>query len=451
LLGCFSLDVEGDDATGQQTLADRIARACAERGLKFTESAVALDCALFMQHRVHSEFNDYKKIAATVRFDAEETLATDISDMAVAFRIASKEPSGAHLDVFTAQRSVLSDLLLSLQSNGIDPVTVSPDAWCLSRYLAQSDRPGEGGRIYALLSDRRGYLIGTPNTDGNSFTRAFPVGPSQDRTALLARESLVTTALSGSGEPVTKLYVLDALNGQMASELRSRIPFEVEDCDVAAIGRIDGGALTDCRNMVDFAIAYGAALPDSQKDRGTDFRTDHMPYLGRTRRLQRAVRFLSISLTVLLLALGVYAHTQLTRVGQYRIAQREKLEPDYLAVMPGEQRLPDTMRGAVQRLASALRTIRANTSGIGADRETMEAKLTLVLQALNACAAQTDLNIETVTLSGANIVISGDTSRRPNTLRVFDAMEKSGLVRKKEGYVEKGGRDTFTITVEPRK
>jgi len=77
--------------------------------------------------------------------------------------------------------------------------------------------------------------------------------------------------------------------------------------------------------------------------------------------------------------------------------------------------------------------------------------LTLVLQALNACAAQTDLNIDTITLSGANIVISADTSRRPNTLRVFDAMEKAGLARKQESYVEKGGRDTFTITVEPKK
>ena len=119
-------------------------------------------------------------------------------------------------------------------------------------------------------------------------------------------------------------------------------------------------------------------------------------------------------------------------------------------VMPGEEKLPDAMRGAVQKLASAVRIVRAN-KGIGTDQGTISAQLTLVLQALNACAAQTDLNVDTVTLSAANIVISGDTSRRPNTLRVFDAIEKTGLVRKKEGYVEKGGRDTFVITVEPRK
>ncbi len=451
LLGCFSLDIDGEEPPGQQTLADRIAQACAARGLKFTESAVALDCALFMQHSVHSEFSDYKKIAATVRFDAEETLATDISDMAVAFRIASKGQTGAQLDVFTAQRSTLSDILLSLQSNGIDPVAVSPDAWCLSRYLAQWGRSEEADRVYALLSDARGYLIGTPNGDEVSFTRAFPVGPSQDRKALLTRETLVTAALGGSGQSAPKLCVLDALNGLKASDLGPRVPFEVEDCDLAAMGRIDPAELTDCRNVVDFAIAYGAALPESEKDKGTNFRVDHMPYLGKTLRLRKAVRFLSVSLTVLLLALGVYAQMHLMRVNRYRAVQREKLEPDYLAVMPGEEKLPATMRAAVQKLGGAVRAVRAKQSGIGADRETIAAKLTLVLQALNACAAQTDLNIDTITLSGANIVISADTSRRPNTLRVFDAMEKAGLARKQESYVEKGGRDTFTITVEPKK
>lgn len=450
LLGAFSLDLDGDEPSGQQGLADRIARACAERGLKFTESAVALDCALFMQHSVHSEFSDYKKIAATVRFDAEETLATDISDMAVAFRIVSKGQTGAHLDVFTAQRSILSDILLSLQSNGIDPVAVSPDAWCLSRYLAHYGKPEEGGRVYALLSDARGYLVGAANQDEVSFTRAFPVGPSQDRKALLTRETLVTAALGGPGSSTTRLCVLDALNGTMASELGSRVPFDVEDCDLAAMAQIDRSELTDCRNVVDFAIAYGAALPESEKDKGANFRNDHMPYLGKTLRLQRAVRFLSISVTVLLLALGVYVQTQLMLVNRYRSVQREMLEPDYLAVMPGEEKLPETMRAAVQKLASALRTIRAN-KGIGADQGTISAKLTMVLQALNACAGQTDLNVDTITISGANIVISGDTSRRPNTLKVFDAMEKAGLARKKEGYVEKGGRDTFTITVEPKK
>lgn len=450
LLGCFSLDISQEEQPSQQMLADRIAQTCAERGLKFSESAVALDCALFMQHKVHSEFEDYKKIAATVRFDTEEALATDVSEMAVAFRMASKGQIGTNLDVFTAQRSVLTDILLSLQSNKIDPVAVVPDASCLARYLGAHQASQEASCAYALLSDTRGYLIGPPNTDGASFTRAFLVGPSQDRKALLTREAMITAAVNGVGDSTARLCVLDAHNGLKADDLGSRIPFETDDCDLGAIRGIGRDDLADCSNVVDFAIAYGAALPEPEKDKGTNFRNDHMPYMGKTLRLQRSVRFLSISLTVLLLACGVYAQTQLMRVNRYQATLRETLESHYLAVMPGEERLPDSMRGAVQKLGGTLRMIRANKTGIG-DQETISAKMTLVLQALNACAAQADLNIDTITLSSANVVISGNTSKRSNTLKVFDAMEKAGLMRKKEGYVEKGGRDTFTITVEPRK
>ncbi len=450
LLGCFSLDVDEEEPGGQQALADRIAEACTERGLKFSESAVALDCASFMQHSVHSEFSDYRKIAATVRFDTEEALATDVSDMAVAFRIASTDQTGAKLDVFTAQRSVLSDIILSLQSTGVDPVAIYPDASCLSRYVGANESSQETGGVYALLSDSRGYLIGSQNGEGSAFTRAFLVGPSQDRKALLAREALITAAMMGSGDSSPRLRVLDAQDALKASDLDGRVPFAVDDCDLLAIRQVDHSELADCSNVVDFAIAYAAALPESDKDKGANFRNDHMPYLGKAVRFQKAVRFLSISLTVLLLALGVYAQTQMMQVNRDRAALRGKLEPAYLAVMPGEERLPDTMRGTLQKLRGAVRMIRANKTGIG-DQETISSKLTLVLQALVSCAAQTDLNIDTITLSKANIVVTGDTSRRPNTLKVFDAMDKAGLARKQEAYIEKGGRDTFTITVEPKK
>jgi len=119
LLGCFSVSVEGQQENAQQALAERIAQGCSERDMKFGQAAVALDCTLFMQHAVHSEFSDYKKIAATVRFDTEEALAMDVSDVAVAFRIASSDDSGSNLDVFTAQRSVLTEILLALQGAGL--------------------------------------------------------------------------------------------------------------------------------------------------------------------------------------------------------------------------------------------------------------------------------------------------------------------------------------------
>ena len=75
----------------------------------------------------------------------------------------------------------------------------------------------------------------------------------------------------------------------------------------------------------------------------------------------------------------------------------------------------------------------------------------LVLQALNTCAAQADLNLDVVTLTAQSITVNGDTSGRPSTLKVFDSMEKAGLTLQKTGYIQKGRRDTFTITMEPKK
>ena len=120
ILGCFSVSVEESDEPNLRVLANLISQGCAERELGFSEVAVALDCAMFMQHNVHSEFDDAKQIASTIRFDTEEALATDITDVAIAFKITSSNQTGSELAVFTAQRKILSDILISLQSNNIE-------------------------------------------------------------------------------------------------------------------------------------------------------------------------------------------------------------------------------------------------------------------------------------------------------------------------------------------
>ncbi|MHC4518446.1 MAG: hypothetical protein ACYTAS_07655 [Planctomycetota bacterium] len=71
--------------------------------------------------------------------------------------------------------------------------------------------------------------------------------------------------------------------------------------------------------------------------------------------------------------------------------------------------------------------------------------------ALKSCAAQTDLQVDMVTLTAQSIQVNGDTSSRRNTLKVFDSMEKAGLALQQTGYDQKGNRDTFTASVEPKK
>ena len=82
------------------------------------------------------------------------------------------------------------------------------------------------------------------------------------------------------------------------------------------------------------------------------------------------------------------------------------------------------------------------------DPKSISAKAALVLEALHSCAAQTDLNIDQITLTARSITLSGDTSSRSNTLKVFSAMKKMGLTLLKNDYSEKGQRNTFSLAVE---
>ncbi|MCX5646860.1 MAG: hypothetical protein NTZ17_19605 [Phycisphaerae bacterium] len=452
VLDCFSVSVDGEEQ-GQQALADRIVQACRQRKVKFTSSAVALDCASFMQHTVHSEFRDPKRIAATIRFDTEEALATDISEIAVSFRVTSGAEEGSNLDVFTVQRSVLSDILLSLQSNGIDPVAVDPDVCCLARYLGEyaktQDTP-EQSTLYAMLSGSHGYLVAVSGAGQASVLRTFLIGSAQDRTGLLIRETLVTTALADAAHPVGRLCVFDATGGLRTESLQEGTGLKVSTCDPAGLAGAKPGDGGEGVNAVDLALACGAALAPAEKADSVNLRHDHMPYLGKKRRQQNAVRLLSISVTMLLLAVGVCFHSQLIRVSKQRENLRDKLEVDYLAVMPGA--MPTPMKKASDDLEKALRHLRAEKTGAGANQGSVSAMLTLVLQSLNACARQTDLNVGSITITSTNIVIVADTSSRQNTQGAIktmrEMMKKAGITGGSESIGGTGERDAFTITAE---
>ena len=446
LLDCFSVSIEGEEMS-PQVLCDRIAHVCNERKVRFTEAAVALDCASFMQHAVHNEFSDPRKIAATVRFDTEESLATDVSDVAVTFRIASSDEEGAKLDVFTAPRPVLTEVIQSLQINGIDPISIDPDVYCLSRYLreyAPERAESDGSTLYAVLSDCRGYLVVLSGQRELVTLRTFLIGPAQDRTSLLAREALVTAALAPA-HPVRQVCAYDVAGGLVLQSMGEKTGLPGGEYDLVALAGVAPEKVADCRVPADLALAYGAVLGLSDRANSVNFRNDHMPFLGKKMRLQKAVRFLSISLTILLLSVGIFVHSKLLQENQNRKALRAKFEPDYLAVMPGKRELPSTMKQAVSDLERTKRILKAEKTGIGADQESVSAKMTLVLQALNKCAKQTNLSIKEVTITGPNITVVGATSSRQNTNVVLDAMTREGLQVNNHTVGENG---EFSVTLE---
>lgn len=457
LLDCFSVAVEGEEQ-GQQALADRLIEACRQRKIKFAAAAVALDCASFMQHTVHSEFSDPKRIAATVRFDTEEALATDISEMAVSFRILSTNEEGAQLDVFTAERAVLSDVILSLQSNGIDPVAVDPDVCCLARCLAQytqTPASSDESTLYGLLSDSRGYLVIVSGAGQASILRTFLIGSTQDRTALLTREVLVTRAMADAAHPVKQLHVFDVAGKLRAEALGETTGLKVSACDLSHLMAVKSADAGDNLNTVDLALACGAALAPAEKANSVSLRNDHLPYLGKKRRLQNAVRLLSLSVTILFLAAGVLVHSQMLTVNRYRERLCDKLEIDYMQVMPGETKMPRPIDTAVAELDKARRRLKAEKQGTGANQGSVSGLLTLVLQGINACARQTDMNIISISISATSVLITGDTSSRQNTQNAFkvlrEIMKKEGVILGAERMREDAGRDAFSITAEPAK
>lgn len=453
VLGCFSVSVQEQTEQNQQELATLIVQGCAERELQFSEVAVALDCAMFMQHNVHSDFKDPKQISQTVRFDTEEALASDVSEIAIAFKITSNDEAGSELSVFTAQRKILSDVLLSLQSNNIDPVTVEPDVSCLSRFISRNvSLPEDSHPLFGVLSRRSGYFVVPDSSDSKetSLMRTFLVGPTRARAELLAREVSITTALLDNKEPISCLRAFDSVGPVDYQQLSERLGFKASGIDFAEAASTGPQSLADCSNPVDFVIAYGAALAHLERPQSINFRSDFMPYQGKKMRMEKALKFASVSVTVLLLALGMYFQMPLLKTNEYRSELRKKFAEDYKVVMLGKP-LPATFTNALKRLSSEDRRIQNQQSGRSdTGEESMMSKLALLLEAFNKCAKQTNLKINKVSVTTKNIRIEGDTSSRSNTNKLFETVkEKLEIVQ--FNYDLKSGRDVFSITIVTKK
>ena len=460
VLGCFSVSAADKEQPPMQTLANLIAQGCAEREWKFSDAAVAMDCALFMQHAVRSQFKDPRQIASTVKFDTEETLATDIANVALAFEVTSSDQSGSDLAVFTAERKILSDILAALQQYDVDPLTMEPDVCCLSRFLSRKanvSAPQQGGVLFALLSRRSGYLIVPPRaadeaTRKANTVRTFLLGAARDRTGVLARETLVTTGIVGDTQAIASVRVFDSAGAVDCGQLAQRLGMDAAAIDLSEAAGVSPQALANCASPVDFVIAYGAALAYSDKTRKIDFRSDFAPFQGKKLRLQKALKFAAVSVTVLVIAAGLYFQTQFFSVNKDRANLRSKFAKDYGDVALEKLSANVTTRKAVTDLEKLLRRIEAEKKGLdpAGDKTSISSKLALVLAAFNKCAAQTDLRIKSISVTTKEIDITGDTSSRQNRQKLFDTIRSSGLEITRERYEWADNRENFGITVAPK-
>lgn len=455
---CFSVSL--DDNREQNTAADMaelarlIADGCAHRELRFAETAVALDCSMFMQHAVHSEFSDAKQISQTVRFDAEEALSTDISDVAVAFEISSTDETGSDLTVFTATREILSSILLSLESHNIDPITLEPDVGCLSRFILENaPAPHDADCLFAALSRSRGYFIGCTKSRQTPAKRTFLIHATQKRTDLLARQVPATAALMTKDDLVGTLRVFDSARSVDCHRLADRLGIDAAEFDLLGSLVTEPDTLSECDDAVEFAVAAGAALAHVVKGRAVNFRDDFMPFQGKKLRLQKTLKFLSISVSVLLIALGTHVTALLLQMNQYRNRLlKDKFQPEYSAVMGGTVKdPPGEIKTGVRRLGTEFRRTR-DIIGSGGSQQSVLGKLTLILEALNKSTGGTRLSIDTISIAENSISVTGSTSNRGNTLKVRNALTQTKLGTVLETLdPEKAGPDNFKFTIKPQK
>ena len=460
VLGYFSVSLQDQEQPAIQNMINQIARNCEQNKITISNVAVALDCAIFMQHNIHSDFNDPKQIAATIKFDTEEALTTDISDVALAFEINSTGEDGSDLTVFTAQRKILSEVLLSMQQHNLDPITIEPDVNCLLRLIKRKSSSDELGQatIFGILSDHSGYLVAPQNDAENnlkqtSMVRTFLVGPRQNRTELLTREILVTTALMHSGEAKKSLKVFDSAGAINVEKLGERSNLNIENIPWLENTENEIQASAHNTNPVDFSIAYGTALALFEKEHRVNFRDDFNPFQGKILKTQKALKFTAVSFVILFIAIGLYFHTQLFSTNRNIKKLRNRIAQEYKAVTFNTLPKNDSMNTIKKNLEKLKLSIENQRKGISSgDDTTISSKLTLLLSAFVKCAARTDLNIEKITINDKDIVVTGDTSSRTNTIKLFDVVKNEGFSISNDRTDTNGDRDVFSMSlaVEPK-
>jgi hypothetical protein len=175
-----------------------------------------------------------------------------------------------------------------------------------------------------------------------------------------------------------------------------------------------------------------------------------MPYQGGKERLQKAMRVLSIVVSILIFSVGLFFQIRLFEQNRYNRLLYKKLKKDYCAVMLTRE--CPASGTAVKELSGLLRRIRDVKSGQLSitGQASASAKLTLVLEAFNKCASRVNLNIDSISVGAKSISISGDTSSRGNTLKLFEEIKQTNLDILQQRLDTKGGRDSFNISVRPK-
>jgi len=426
------------DAAGQ------IASLCTERNFAYAYAAVAIDCRLYRQQKLHSEFQDQRQIAQTIRFDAEEALAIDAAQTAVAFEILSRQISGSDVSIFAASAELITEIIKSLQAHKLDPVVIEPDSICLRRIIDDLAK----GSIAVAVSPAKCFMICPAGSDGKAVVRSFLTSPAQNKTSLFAGQIMLTmSALSAEGR-ASDIKVFDTTNNLDIHMLAEQTSMPVELLNMSERIVLPEAENNDGQSL-DLIIAAGAAAALVPRTEKVDFRSDFMPYEGRKAAIEKTVKILSIGALIILAVIGTVLQMHYYSKAKDIKKLNDKFKSEYVIAMPGA-RFPASTKEAVRKLKSEINKIKDVKSGLlsASGEDSIEARLTFLFEALNGVPQNVDIDIDKISVTTKTMNITGSTNLGGH-LQLFSAFDKHPkLARGSSTFEPKEGRDNFRLTIE---
>lgn len=449
LHSCFRAAKPPAEGEKPVTLAEEVARVCAERQFAYESSALALDRGYYTQHRMRSQFSELARIDETVRFDAEEALTVDTSTLAVVFDLLRTDVAGSELNVYAADKKLLSDVLAELQAVGIDPVIFEPDAVALARFLSailsQQDRDSAAWVLFTASSCT---IVVYPHGQEAPHIRSFIV-PASGATETLVREMTLTLASLKLSGALKALHVFDPQGRIDDSIVNKRLGLPVTQFDLVAASGWSPAFIEQGIEPLALAIACGEAMGDFTKDHKADFRHDFAPHLGRKKVIEKTTRAICLALTFIIFAFGLYLQLRVFGVSRARQALYQGFSVDYSAAM-NTRKVP-TFTAAGDKLAGELRNVKDRNQGV-LSQESVAGLLTNMLEVVNSLPPSVDLQFDQIKVTPKNIVISGSTNTRDSTnafLQKINATTTLSYSSVTQSF--KNGRDEFGVTILPKR
>ncbi len=439
----FDVSLDSDADAQSSTLGYEISLQLKERNLDVRECNVALDAAMFTQHNLYSDFDDARQISATIESDVEEAMGVDISDYAVAFSIIARQSSGSRVNVFTARKDLLEEIILDLTKHGLDPVTIEPDAVCIGRCLCHDiASQSSTSWVFCVFSERVCYICADTKKANQPFVRTLLCNESTDKVKLISRELPLTLASPGIDYAPETLFINESSS---LENFQRAVSVDVKSISDSLV---DGDSiLSNQDNLADNAVACGAAMVNFVRCPRIDFRKKFMPYQGRKKVIEFSLRLIGIAIAILFFSVAFNWSNSYRASTSDTDVIKAKIKKEYSAVMKGRRMTSAPTRDLKSEL-NKLKRIKSGDS-VG-DDSTVPARLRQVLEAINKTPSGIGLKIKTISISDSRIRVDGSTSSRANTQKLLAQLRKHKKLKvSQETLKQVGNEDTFMITLEP--